>query len=194
MERRGCRSRRATGQWGGGQGSEEAARWAHGVEGMRWTAAGQTARGGLFVRWSKERTRVCCRGVGEWSCPSKGRCRPRGGVGAARSFCQAVVVGGVCCWRPRVGFSWLAFAARQARSPFGVLARACVRCRRREVTGGQRNETSTLRAVPCGRTSCVLLREIVLCSRFSFALAAPPAAAWSPLPTRMIRVATYESI
>jgi hypothetical protein len=42
---------------------------------MRWTAAGQTARGGLFVRWSKERKRVCCRGVGEWSCPSKGRCR-----------------------------------------------------------------------------------------------------------------------
>ena len=53
-------------------------------------------------------------------------------VGAARSSCQAIVVGAVVgCWSSWVGV-WPVFAARQAHSPFGVLARGCVRsgCRR----------------------------------------------------------------
>ena len=79
----------------------------------------------------------CGRGRRWVAVPLDGRCRG-GGVGAVRIFYQAVVVGGgVCCWRLRVCV-WLVFAARQAHSPFGVLARACVRCRRLEFAGGRR--------------------------------------------------------
>jgi hypothetical protein len=94
----------------------------------------------------------CGRGRRWVAVPLDGRCRRGGGVGAVRSFYQAVVVGGgVCCWRLRVGV-WLVFAARQAHSPVGVLARACVRCRRPEVAGGRWAEPSPLQAGHCGRT------------------------------------------
>ena len=46
------------GQWRGGQGGAEAARWAHGVVGTWWTAASRSARGGWSVRQSNGQARV----------------------------------------------------------------------------------------------------------------------------------------
>ena len=83
----------------------------------------------------------CTGGVGGWSCPWEWGCPELVLRAACHGSCQAIVVGAVVgCWSSWVGV-WPVFAARQAHSPFGVLARACVRCRRHKC----------------------LLREIMLC-------------------------------
>ena len=74
----------------------------------------------------------CTGGVGGWSCPWEWGCPELVLRAACHGSCQAIVVGAVVgCWSSWVGV-WPVFAARQAHSPFGVLARACVRsgCRR----------------------------------------------------------------
>ena len=69
----------------------------------------------------------CTGGVGGWSCPWEWGCPELVLRAACHGSCQAIVVGAVVgCWSSWVGV-WPVFAARQAHSPFGVLARRCVR-------------------------------------------------------------------
>ena len=104
-------------------GGQEAARRAHEVvDGLQ-----QPVRARGLVRAAEQWADAgCTGGVGGWSCPWEWGCPELVLRAACHGSCQAIVVGAVVgCWSSWVGV-WPVFAARQAHSPFGVLARGCV--------------------------------------------------------------------